>query len=225
MKNDYVVYAHVFPNGKVYVGITCQQVNRRWRNGRGYSQNLHMTNAVKKYGWSNIQHVILFRGLPRETAEKIERHLILFHHLQDEQYGYNYAEGGTHPPHSDETKRRIGEKSKGRHHSEEFKHWISDRNSGSNNYMYGKHHTDETKQKISASKKGSKGVNKGKFGGSHPCAKGVIAIDPTTGKEVARFESIIEAAAFVGRYPSGIQAVLRGEQHVSGGYSWRRMNG
>ncbi len=31
----YVVYLHIFPNGKYYVGITCANpVNRRWRGGR-----------------------------------------------------------------------------------------------------------------------------------------------------------------------------------------------
>jgi group I intron endonuclease len=209
----------------MYVGITCQKANRRWRNGRGYYQNIRMTNAIKKYGWDNIKHVILCKGLSIEAAETVEKQLIARYQLQDARYGYNYAEGGTHPRHTAATKKRIGEKSKGRHHSEDFKRWISEHNSGANNYMYGKHHTEETKQKISASKTGGTSVNKGKFGSAHPCAKGVIAIDPETGKEVARFGSIKEAAAFIGRYPSGIQAVLHGAQNVSGGYSWRRADG
>lgn len=33
---DYTVYMHVFPNGKKYVGITSQDVSRRWRDGKGY---------------------------------------------------------------------------------------------------------------------------------------------------------------------------------------------
>ena len=33
----YSVYVHVFPNGKRYFGITCQEdINRRFQNGYGY---------------------------------------------------------------------------------------------------------------------------------------------------------------------------------------------
>ena len=91
--------------------------------------------------------------------------------------------------------------------------------------MYGKHHTAETKRKISKSKKAQVSPNKGKFGSDHPCSKGVIAIDAITGEEVAKFGSIIEAAAFIGKYPSRIQAVLHGKQKTSGGYFWRREYG
>lgn len=225
METTYKLYVHVFPNGKRYVGITSQKVNRRWRNGRGYSRNIRMTNAIKKYGWDNIEHRIIRDGLTSEQAEKLEKEYISRWKLMDEKFGYNYAEGGTHPRHSDSTRQKIGEKSKGRKHSEEFKQWISSKNSGEHNYMYGKHHTSETKQKISCSKKGQTSPNKGKFGSEHPCSKGVIAIDANTGKEVAKFGSIIEAATFVGKYPSGIQAVLHGKQKTSGGYSWRREYG
>jgi len=225
METTYKLYVHVFPNGKRYVGITGQKVNRRWRDGRGYAQNIRMTNAINKYGWDNIEHRIIRDGLTLKEAETLEKAYIANWKLMDEQYGYNYAEGGTHPRHSDSTRKKIGEKSKGRTHSEAFKRWISDKNSGERNYMYGKHHTAETKQKISKSKKGQISPNKGKFGSEHPCSKGVIAIDTITGEEVARFGSIIEAAAFIGKYPSGIQAVLHGEQKTSGGYFWRRKYG
>ena len=186
MNERYIVYIHIFPNGKQYVGITCQKATRRWRNGRGYYQNVRMTRAIQKYGWENIQHIILYEGLTQEEAEAIERSLISCLNLTDETKGYNYAEGGTHPRHSEKTRRKIGDKSKGRHHTDDFKRWISQRNSGAGNYMYGKHHTEETKQKISSSRKGIASVNKGKYGGAHPSAKGVIAIDPVTGVEVKR---------------------------------------
>ena len=32
-ENNYKVYVHEFPDGKVYVGLTCQDVERRWNNG------------------------------------------------------------------------------------------------------------------------------------------------------------------------------------------------
>lgn len=38
-EKTYKVYKHIFPNGKVYVGITSQPLNCRWRSGkrRGWS--------------------------------------------------------------------------------------------------------------------------------------------------------------------------------------------
>lgn len=225
MEETYKVYVHVFPNGKKYVGITRQKLNRRWRKGRSYSSNIRMTNAINKYGWDNIEHIVLYSGLSASEAERIEKSLIAEWNLMDERYGYNYAEGGSHPNHSDRTKAKIGQKSLGRRHTKEFKEWISQKNSGTNNFMYGKHHTEETKRKISEAKVGGTSVNKGKFGSDHPSAKGVVAVDPSTGEDVMAFGSIIEAASYIGKYPSGIQGVLHGKQRTSGGYFWRRADG
>lgn len=30
----FTVYRHTSPSGKVYIGITCQDVKNRWQNGR-----------------------------------------------------------------------------------------------------------------------------------------------------------------------------------------------
>lgn len=34
----YYVYKHIFPNGKVYIGITCKKPIYRWNNGNGYKK-------------------------------------------------------------------------------------------------------------------------------------------------------------------------------------------
>lgn len=220
MDNCYKVYVHLFPNGKKYVGITCQDVRRRWRKGKSYSSNIIMSRAIEKYGWENIEHVVLIDELTIEEAEKIERELIKRWQLQDVHFGYNIAAGGIHPRHSDATRKKIGETSKGRKHSEEFKKWISEKNSGSNNYMYGKHHADETKQKISRSKKGGPGPNKGKYGASHPSAKSIKALDPSTGEVKQTFGSIVEASAELNILKSCLQGALHGKQKTAGGYKW-----
>ena len=217
----YKVYMHTFPNGKKYVGLTMQPVNRRWRDGKSYSCNRRMANAIKKYGWDNIQHNILADGLTADEAAAMEIRLINELDLLNPDKGYNNAPGGDHPQHTMATRKRIGEKSKGRTHSDEFKAWISEKNRGKNNFMYGKHHTEETKKKISEARKGSPSPNKGKYGGANPSAKSVVAIDPVTGEQVCSFSSIREAAAFIGRCPTGISSVLAGKQNVSGGYGWR----
>lgn len=45
----YFVYKHTFPNGKIYIGITDQKPERRWRNGIGYRRQPYVYNAIKKY--------------------------------------------------------------------------------------------------------------------------------------------------------------------------------
>lgn len=34
MQNNYSVYIHIFPNSKVYIGITKRQPKDRWQNGK-----------------------------------------------------------------------------------------------------------------------------------------------------------------------------------------------
>mgnify|MGYP002514545584 CR=1 FL=1 len=75
MKN-FCVYIHTFPNKKVYIGITCQKPKWRWQNGNGYKFNVKLSNAIKKYGWNNISHDIIFSGLNEKEAKQKEVYLI-----------------------------------------------------------------------------------------------------------------------------------------------------
>lgn len=93
--NDYSVYKHTSPNGKVYIGITCQKdPSIRWKNGWGYSRNIHFMNAIKKYGWENFAHEIIYEGLTHEEANKTEAGLINHYNSTDTSFGYNISPGG-----------------------------------------------------------------------------------------------------------------------------------
>lgn len=89
---------HIFPNGKRYIGITCKRPNARWENGTGYRSGSPMRNAINKYGWDNIEHVILFEGLTQDEACDKEIELIAKYktniHRHGDQYGYNMTDGG-----------------------------------------------------------------------------------------------------------------------------------
>lgn len=90
----YTVYIHTnIINQKVYIGITKQTPERRWQNGHGYKET-YFGNAIKKYGWDNFKHEILFTGLSKEDACEIEIMLIEKYNSNNKEKGYNICEGG-----------------------------------------------------------------------------------------------------------------------------------
>ena len=66
----YIVYQHKNKiNGKVYIGITMKKKKKRWgSNGCNYKSSPHFYAAIKKYGWDNFEHNILFTNLTKEQA-------------------------------------------------------------------------------------------------------------------------------------------------------------
>lgn len=94
MKKTYCVYKHTAPNGKVYIGITRRSVEERWQGGKGYKYNKHFTNAIKKYGWNNIDHEIISDKLSEKEAKEMEHFFVLLYKSYDSNYGYNKTLGG-----------------------------------------------------------------------------------------------------------------------------------
>jgi group I intron endonuclease len=90
----YTVYKHTTPNKKVYIGVTSKDVKDRWKNGYGYVHNKYFFNAIKKYGWANIKHEVLFENLSKEQAYQIEVDLIKQYESNNLLFGYNLSVGG-----------------------------------------------------------------------------------------------------------------------------------
>lgn len=88
---NYCVYEHVFPNGKKYIGISCD-AEKRWRNGKGYETQGKIANAIKRYGWENVKHNIIVDGISKEQAQTLEQYLIA--ELNTIKGGYNTSIGG-----------------------------------------------------------------------------------------------------------------------------------
>ena len=93
----YKVYMHITPNNKKYIGITKTSLKRRWGNGKGYKNQIFY-RAILKYGWDNIQHILMYDFLTYEEAKEIE--LVSFFHTSNSKYGYNITKGGDYrkPP-------------------------------------------------------------------------------------------------------------------------------
>ncbi len=98
-EKKWVVYEHLFPNGKRYIGITSKRPKARWDKGRGYKKrNSPMYRAILKYGWENIEHIILFENLSYSQAANKEKELISKYKTNinryGSDYGYNLTDGG-----------------------------------------------------------------------------------------------------------------------------------
>lgn len=170
----YKVYCLTFPDGKKYIGMSRQDLRRRWRHGDGY-KGQPVNEAIIKYGWEKVKHEVLYDGLTKEEAEEKEKELIKLYQTQTN--GYNVEEGGDSSPMAEESKEKLREKRKeyfkththwntGRHWSEEVKAKISKSHtgykytdpeylkrkseamSGKNNPMYGVKMTKEHKEKL-----------------------------------------------------------------------------
>lgn len=116
MEKKFCVYKHTFPNQKIYIGVTCRKPEYRWDNGNGYSKSQRkMYNAIKKYGWENIKHEILFENLTKEEAASKEIELINFYQSTNDKYGYNIEKGGNlNKEITDETRSLMIKHHKGR---------------------------------------------------------------------------------------------------------------
>lgn len=145
-----LVYMHRCPNGKVYIGKTSGTIeSRAGVNGRRYVHG-HFHNAIKKYGWDNIEHIVLKDGLTDEEACIYEQEMIAKYESFNPDKGYNITLGGegmVGVKLSDETKEKLRQANLGKKQSKET---IDKRVS----HYKGKPRSEEVKKKISESHKG-----------------------------------------------------------------------
>lgn len=203
----FAVYCHINKiNGKKYVGITKQNPKTRWQSGNGYNNSEYFWKAIKKYGWGNFDHKILYENLTKEEAERIEIFLIAKWETTNREKGYNIANGGNHIGCvSEETKKKISKGHKGiateLHRTEETKRKIS-------MGLTGIKRSDETKSKMSefAKNRGMSEITRQRFAEANEERK-VPVICIATGIE---YESASEAARQTGLCKSTILRHCKG---------------
>ncbi|MCR5191741.1 MAG: hypothetical protein K6D59_00425 [Bacteroidales bacterium] len=102
---SYYVYKHTnLINGKVYIGKCYRKPSYRWgidgsgylRCSRGHNKvdQRHFASAIKKYGWDNFKHDILFKNLTADEASQIETLMIATYESNKPDKGYNMTMGG-----------------------------------------------------------------------------------------------------------------------------------
>ncbi|EMS72179.1 NUMOD3 domain-containing DNA-binding protein [Ruminiclostridium cellobioparum] len=149
--NGYTVYMHTCKiNNKYYIGITQQQVEKRWGvEGCGYKTQLLFYRAIKKYGWNEgFNHEIIAINLSKQDACNLEIQLISHYKSNNPKFGYNIAYGGNINIPTELTKMKISKAHMGRKMSQEYCKSVSERVKGEKHPLYGKHHSEETKNKL-----------------------------------------------------------------------------
>lgn len=130
-RQNYCVYVHIAPNGKLYIGMTGMKPTSRWNNGKGYLKCKLFYRAIEKYGWDNIKHIVLLEGLSCEIAQECEKALIRKYHTNNEAFGYNLTAGGEGKAgykYSEEQRQAISDRLKGHPTSEETRRKIGEAN-------------------------------------------------------------------------------------------------
>lgn len=247
MKNDYYVYKHTAPNGKVYIGQTCQNSEARFGSG-GYRYKgcTLFYNAIQKYGWDNFEHEILFQGLTQDEANKKEIELIEKCRSNEREFGYNLQAGGNNGSPSEETRIRISNSHIGKCLSEETKKKISLARTGQKDSdetrkkksesHKGKHLSDETIKKLSEKGKQRTDVqergrqcgysNRGRKHTAEAKKHMSESSNPINHKRVlcvdtnVVYNSLSEAASDTGVWRQNIGKVCNNELQSAGGYKW-----
>lgn len=201
--NNYKVYCHTLKSdGRQYYGITCQSILNRWRcNGNGYKTSLHFYRAIKKYGWNAFEHELIIDGLSKTNAEKMEIFLINEHKTYDDTKGFNIAKGGR--------------SNSGFHQTEETRKRISEKMKGKETWNKGKHLSEDHKQKISKANKGKNRLTKEQvMKNAKMLWKPVRNIDTDT-----TYKNVLEAIA-MNNNNKHIIDVCKGKRKTACGYRW-----
>lgn len=222
---SYTVYKHTSPSGKVYIGITRDKLQHRWKGGHGYENNTHFFRAIQRYGWAAFKHEVLATGLTEAQAIEKERELIALYDSTNPAKGYNNDPGGgvrsaetsakisaalTGVPLSQERRQRMSEQRKGRRLSEETKEKIS------------RGHKANAKVQahilaLNAARAGhaKTAAHRQKIAESQPRRRRVINLDTCQ-----IFESVHDAAKSCGGTHSNIVQVCTGKRQTAYGYRW-----
>jgi group I intron endonuclease len=200
IERDYSVYCHIFPNGKRYVGITSLEPSKRWGNGgSNYGHQPLIKAAINKYGWDNISHEILEKGLTKKEAEDKEVYYISLYKSNERSFGYNIENGGNAQGKVSEESKEKNRKSNLGHPStitpegvakakatklknkdKYIPYWLGKKKSPESIQKQREHrtgikHTPETKAKMSESRRGEKNHMYGKRGPLSPLYRRAIS--------------------------------------------------
>lgn len=232
---NYTLYKLIFPNGKIYIGQTNNFSLRMAQHKSAASKSVYccrlVDRAITKYGWDNIDRVIVLTCSKEEIDTHERDHIQLFS-TTNHDFGYNLDSGGNkNKTHSEETKKKISLAHIGMRPSAETLAIVSIARRG----VKRKPHSEETKLKMSLASKGKqKSIEHRKslslarigkpfsvFGTKHHNATPVLQIDKDTGEVIRKWDFITQIKKELGYEVSHIGKAARGERKTANGYKWQ----
>lgn len=231
-EKKWCVYMHTNKiNGKKYIGITSLKPVERWgTKGQKYKTS-HFYNAIKKYGWDNFTHEILFTELEEQEAKDTEIRLISKYKTKNSEYGYNLTDGGDGVRGycaSEEHRKKISERQKGKTPWNKGKKYNLFANSEIQkikwqNKDYRQNMVDKNTGKILSEE------TKDKISKNNPRRRSVYQLDRDTLDVLNKFDCVIDAIRFISGdkfsyNQSVILNVINGVNSYAYGYKWIEAN-
>lgn len=234
--NNYVVYCHTLKkDGRKYIGITGQAPKKRWKYGAGYTS--YFRNAIKKYGWNNFEHTILYENLTEQEAIDKEIELIKELDLTNRDKGFNICSGGQGTNgyvfnEKDIEKMRISHLGKKLTEEQKQKISLSLREHYSHipkkpkplpkpkGRIAGFHLSEKTKEKLRQANIGKKQSQETieKRAEKLSIKVDMLSLD---NKYIKTFQSISEASRYINGSSSHITEVCKGKRISANNYKWR----
>jgi predicted GIY-YIG superfamily endonuclease len=97
MENNYLIYSITSPSNKIYIGVTnnfTRRMNEHKSDWQNRQQKIALHNSFNKYGFDEHIKEILFSGLCKEEAYKLEFELIIKFDTINSKIGLNSRTGG-----------------------------------------------------------------------------------------------------------------------------------
>lgn len=223
-----VLYVHINKvNQKCYIGATINSTSYRFENGRGYRGQKAFSAAIRYHGWDAFTpHIIAFADT-KEQLDKIEIEAISFIGGHRHHGNYNMSPGGetvsdngkpivaVYLPTMEETEYSSGSeaaRSLDIHMDipADVANKLSKRDYHQDWYFY---YSNDKPVYPKLWGKDARGIKYRKARG-----KPVIVVPFAEPKEFKRFESVIEAANFIGCRQSDVSTVCAGKQISVHGY-------
>ena len=231
MAKTWKVYRFTFPDGKVYIGCTGQELKERCKS-KNYSKGMPVHQAFLRFPKDSWKLDVLSVWDNEKAGLAAEIAAIEHYDSTNPEKGYNLTKGGkgslgTH--HTEEWKRKNSEMMRKRKKSPETIAKVAAKNRGErrpsllreHNGFYGKWHSPETLSIISAKSKSKvftdeirQHMSEGKRG--RPKCHAVICVEQNK-----RYPTLKAAAQSVGLNYSCISEAARVPHHTAGGYHWR----
>jgi len=209
------IYKIINPKGKIYIGKS-KDIFRRMKSYMYLnSVGTKIKNSIKKYGWE--QHIFeIIEECNLEQLDEKEIYWIKYHDSVN--YGLNIGLGGGGGNMTQQTKDKIS------------KNWKNKSNEEKNNINKKRGIGNKNKPKPTSGYRNWKDKDLNRLILSSPfnqpdwsekCKKPVLMLSKENNIILKEFNSVSEAAFFVGVTQGALSFHLAGKSKTSGGYIWK----